>query len=220
VDVDRLPRAEEVGEYPDPSLGLRDEILVVHILDGVLAVLDLVVLAEDLEVVRRDAVLLEVLVALDGQDGGDVMLLELLQVQRRFEVAAHVDLRRDLGDVDLVEVDLVDDEDVPASVDHLPPVRVHLLWVLELEYPAWLPLRLQDLPFLDVVVVEVSLVPEDLEGVGPHLKFLGGMLTDKALIVFNLARYNIVESLLHSLLLLPLPCIDKHVPSSRMSPVT
>jgi hypothetical protein len=74
VHVHLLAVPDEVPHHPESSGCPTHEVLVVHVEDGVFLVFDVVLLADELQVVRGKTVPSEVLLALDREDRRDVVL--------------------------------------------------------------------------------------------------------------------------------------------------
>lgn len=115
---------------------------------------------------------LEIPLALDGENGSDIIFLETLHICRRFGIAAHEDLRSDLREDELVDVALVEDIDFPARMGDLGAVGMGRVLVGEVEAPSRPALALDGTGLADVVIVELRPGAVGVEGEGKVINLL------------------------------------------------
>ena len=152
VHIELLSLLEQVTHHLESSACPHHEVLVVHVQNGVLFVFYVVLLADEVDVVRRKTMLVEILLALYGEDGRDVVVLESEDVSPGFGVAAHIDLRGDLGEDYLIDAELIHNNDFSTRVGDLDPVLLRRLLVCKLEHSSWFSLALHLTILLDIEV--------------------------------------------------------------------
>lgn len=163
MDVHLQPLLDEIVQDSESSLSSLNEIIVVHILNGVPLVLDPVLLAEELEEVRRYAMVLEISLALNGKNSRNIVFLEHFEIRTAFGVAADVDLGGDLGELEVVEAAVVVDGDFGPVVGDSFPLGVHFALVEEVKDSSWLAFALYYFTLLDEIVSEFLPVAEGVE---------------------------------------------------------
>jgi hypothetical protein len=67
-------------------------------------------LADEFYVVWRKAVLIEIFLTLNGEDGRNVVLLQFLNIRFRFGIAADINLRCNLRENNLIDAELVNND--------------------------------------------------------------------------------------------------------------
>jgi hypothetical protein len=103
VDVDSA-LLQQLVHQPHSPVRLQDEVLRVHVLDSVAPVAKSALLAQQPQVVRGQAVLLKVALALQRQHRPHALRPQALEVTAGAQVAADQYLRCDLGEGELADV--------------------------------------------------------------------------------------------------------------------
>ena len=79
-------------------------------------------------------------------------MLQLLQIQSRLQITPNIDLRGYFRDINLIQIDLINDDNISAEVQHFSAVGVPLVLLLKLKDPPRFPLAFQNLALAYVVV--------------------------------------------------------------------
>jgi hypothetical protein len=203
VHIDLFSLLEQVTHHLESSSSLHHKVLIIHVQNGVLLVSDVTLLADELDVVRRQTVLVEILLTLYGEDGRNVIFLQFEDVGLGFGVAAHIDLGSDLREDYLVDTELIHNDNLSAGVCHLDPVLLRRLLIVKLEHPPRLSLTLHLTILLDIQIEKLLLTPIGIESIEVH--FLLRILPSEIRIILLLQQGEaLAVGPLHLLLFLPI----------------
>ena len=95
---------QQLPQQQESAQAFRDEVLPIHVTDRVRVVLNVLLVAQDLQVVRRQPMRIVVFLGLDSQNCAHSHFLELLEVLLRPRIRPEEDIVCDARNMKLVEL--------------------------------------------------------------------------------------------------------------------
>lgn len=150
VHIHLLSLLQQLTHHLQSSSSLHHKVLIIHVQNRVFLVFYITLLADELDVMRGETMLVEILFTLYGENGRDFIFLQFQDISLGFGVAAYIYLRSDARKDYLIHTEFIHNNHFSPGVCHLDPMLLRRLLVFKLEHPPWFSLTLHLAILLDV----------------------------------------------------------------------